>query len=106
MSFKTRKTFRLEAKAFETGASPAGGHCPDFRFRFCPPNFWPEKTLKFVISARKSLRILAKTFIFGDHLFLAGKNVEICDFGQKKPSNWISAKTFLFFIFWRIPDFH
>ena len=26
--------------------------------------FWPEKTLKFVISARKSLRISAKTFFF------------------------------------------
>ena len=30
--------------------------------------FWPEKTFKFVISARKSLRISAKTFLFGDHL--------------------------------------
>ena len=50
--------------------------------------FWPEKLLKFVISAKKSLRISAKTFFFvcfGDHLFLAGKTAKICDFGQKKP---------------------
>ena len=26
--------------------------------------FWPEKTFKFVISAKKSLRISAKTFFF------------------------------------------
>ena len=48
------------------------------RFISCPPLgifwggisccFWPEKTFKFVISARKSLRISAKTFFFGDHL--------------------------------------
>ena len=30
--------------------------------------FWPEKPFKFLISARKSLRILAKSFLFGDHL--------------------------------------
>ena len=42
---------------------------------------------KFVISARKSLRISAKTcFFFGDHLLLAGKDVKIGDFGHKKPS--------------------
>ena len=35
--------------------------------------FWLEKTLKFVISARKSLRISEKTYFFGDHLLLAGK---------------------------------
>ena len=44
--------------------------------------------LKFVISAKKSLRFSAKTFFFGggDHLLLARKNVKICDLGQKKPS--------------------
>ena len=58
------------------------------RFFSCPPHgiflggrIWcssAEKTLKFVISARKSLRISAKTFFFffffGDHLFLGGKS--------------------------------
>ena len=46
------------------------------RFISCPQRyffgrkkllFWPEKTFKFVISARKSLRISAKIF-FGDHM--------------------------------------
>ena len=60
-----------------------GGALPP-RFSFLPPlpppdlflaphgnfwggkscSFWPEKTFEFVISARKSLRISAKTFIF------------------------------------------
>ena len=58
-----------------------GEHCPP-DFRFCPPPpdlfvaphgiflggksccFWPEKPFEFVISARKSLRISAKTFFF------------------------------------------
>ena len=57
-----------------------GGNAP--RFSFLPPRFiscpstiffgrnkWPERTFKFVISARKNLRILTKTFFFfGDHL--------------------------------------
>ena len=107
-----------------------GGHCPRFsflpppppRFISCPPPpppiyflpphgiflggksccFWPEKTLKFVISTRKSLRISAKTFFFlflGDHLLLAGKNVKICDFGQKKPSDFGEDLFFLSEIF-------
>ena len=41
--------------------------------------FWPEKPFKFLFSARKSRRILVKTFFFlfflGDHLFLAEKTV-------------------------------
>ena len=80
------------------GASPAGGQggqcTPDFRFCPPPPNFflaphgifleevwcfWAEKTLKFAISARKSLRILAKTLFFLDHLLFGRK---ICDFGE------------------------
>ena len=108
----------------------AGGQCPH-DFRFCPPDFflaptvflggrswcfWVEKTLKVAISARKSLRISAKTFFFffyGDHLLLAEKFVisarkslrisaktfffclrspafglKICVFGQKKPSHF------------------
>ena len=81
---------------------------------FLPPNgiflggkiccFWPEKTFKFVISARKSLWISAKTFF----LFL-----EITCFRPEKTfksvisarkSLRISAKTFFFY--WRSPDFH
>ena len=73
-------------------------------FRFCPPIyflpphgifweeevafFWPEKTLKFVISVKKSLRILAKTFFFPFFLRLPGFGRKICDFGQKKPSDF------------------
>ena len=63
-----------------TGASPAGGRgamLPRFsflppRFISCPPQgifwggksccYWPEKTFEFLILARKSLRISAKTF--------------------------------------------
>ena len=66
-------------------ASPAGGQggnaSPIFVFApppppiyFLPPTvfflggrrcfFWPEKTLKFVISVKKSLRISAKTFFY------------------------------------------
>ena len=48
-----------------------------FRFRRRPfffleiTCFWLEKPLKFSISARKSLRISAKTFfLFGDHLII------------------------------------
>ena len=61
---------------------------------FLPPPYffgrsccsWAEKTLKFVISARKSLWISAKTFFF----FLRSRafNRKICDFGQKKPSHF------------------
>ena len=69
-------------------ASPAGGQGGSASpiFVFAPPIyflpfhgiflggksccFWPEKTFKFVTSARKSLRISAKTFylFFGDYL--------------------------------------
>ena len=45
--------------------------------------------VKFVISAKKSLRISAKTFFFGDHLLLVGKFVIL---GRK--SLRISAKIF------------
>ena len=87
-----------------TGASPAGrgrgGYAPPiFVFAspifFLPPHgiflggkkwcFWAEKTFKFVISARKSLRILAKTFLFWRSPAIGRK---ICDFGQKKPSHF------------------
>ena len=48
-------------------------------------SFWAEKTLKFAISARKSLRISAKTFFFWRSPAFGRK---ICDFGQKKPSHF------------------
>ena len=59
----------------------AGGAMPP-RFSFLPPHgiffakscfFWPEKTLKFVISVRKSLRISAKTFFFWRSPVSSGK---------------------------------
>ena len=80
------------------------------RFSFLPPDFFlcpprcffgrkklvffgREKTLKFAILARKSLRISAKTFFFfGDHLLLIGKFVI-----SARKSFRISAKTFFFF---------
>ena len=96
---------------YDSGASPAegqGGQCPS-DFRFCPPDFflapptvflWDEefgvfgrkKRLKVALSARKSLRISAKTFFvffFGDHLLLVGKFVI-----SARKSLLISAKTF------------
>ena len=66
--------------------------------------FWPEKPLRFSISARKSLRISAKTFFF----------LEIICFWSEKPLRFsisarkslrISAKTFFYFYFLRSPVF-
>ena len=84
------------------GTSPAGGNAP--RFLFLTPNlflahhgiflggksccFWAKKTFKFVISARKSLRILAKIFFFWRSPV----------FSQKKPSNFGEDLFFLFFL--------
>ena len=45
--------------------------------------FWPEN-LRF--RPEKAFGNRRKPFFFGDHLVLAGKNVEIGDFCQKKPS--------------------
>ena len=51
--------------------------------------FWAEKTFEFPISAKKSLSISVKTFVFfGDHLILGGKNVRISDFGPKITLNF------------------
>ena len=96
------------------GASPAGGQggqCPP-DFRFCPSDlflappryffklvFLGGKTLKFAILARKSLRISAKTFFFGDYLLFGGK-VAI----SARKSLRISAKTFAFLILILPPD--
>ena len=77
-----------------------GGNAP--RFSFLPPRFisrpphgiflggrscffWLEKTLKFVISVRKSLRISAKTFFF----FRRSPA-----FGRKKTLKFRSKKAF------------
>ena len=101
LSWKKHMLKTLGKIRSSSGASPVGGQGgnapqifvfappPDF---FLPPHgmflggrscfFGAEKTLKFVISARKSLRILAKTFFFRSPAF--GR--KICDFGQKKPS--------------------
>ena len=96
------------------GASQAGGrggNAPQFsfltpRFFSCPPRyfsggrsccFWAEKTLKFAISARKSLRISAKTFFFFWKSPAFGR--KICDFGQKN-----AAKTFALPILILPPD--
>ena len=51
----------------------AGGHCPPI-FVFVPPDLFLSPPRYFF--GRKKL------------LFLAGKNVKICDFGQKKPSDF------------------
>ena len=61
--------------------------------------FWGEKTIKFAISARKSLRISAKTFFFWRSPAFGQK---ICDFGQKKPSDFGEDLFFFFEItcFW------
>ena len=91
----------IRAPFWRVASGGAGGAMlPDFRF--CPPDlflaaptvffwekeivvFWPEKTLKFVISVRKRLRISAKTFFF---LRSPGFGRKICDFDQKKPSDF------------------
>ena len=71
------------------GASPAGGRgsiAPSI-FVFAPPRFICCSPRYFF--GRKKL------------LFLTGKTVWICDFGQKKPSDF-GEDVF----FWRSPDFH
>ena len=103
MIFKSQ-SFAVALFDLNTGASPAGGRgAMPPRFFSCPPHgiflggrsccYWAEKTLKFAISARKSLGISAETnFFFGDHLLLVGK------FGiSARKSLRISAKTSFFF---------
>ena len=81
----------------DVASGGAGGQCPP-DFRFCPPIyflpphgiFWVvvfgrKKTSKFVISARKSIRISAKTFFTLKFVISARKSLRI------------SAKTFFFF---------
>ena len=66
-------------------ASPAGGQrgqCP-LDFCFCPPDFF--LALPRCFFGRKKL------------VFLGGKNVKICDFGQKKPSDF--GEDLFFFLF-------
>ena len=82
----------------------AGGQCPPDFFLAFPRYFfgrsccfWVEKTLKFAISARKSIRISAKTFFFWRSPAFGRK---ICDFGQKQPSDFGEDH-----FFWRSPAF-
>ena len=99
--FKTQKKHKSLlyllncAKACNEFAGPISasmpGASPDFRF--LPPDSFLAP-LSGIFFGRKKL------------LFLGGKNVKICDFGQKKPSDF--AKTFFFFFFfffWRSPAF-
>ena len=75
----------VDCMDLRAGASPAGkqgGQCPP-DFRFCPPNFFLAPPQNFF--GRKKL------------LLLGGKNVKICDFGQKKPSDF-GEDLFLFFL--------
>ena len=104
LSCKISQQFFCLVDTRRVASGGAGGQCaPDFRF--CPPDFflaplgiflggrcycfWAEKTLKFAISARKSLRISAKTFFFFWRSPAFGR--KICDFGQKKPSDFSEA---------------
>ena len=88
ISFKIRVWYCLgmaivQCVLYRRVASGGAGGAMPLRFSFLPPLspiyflpphgifwggisccFWPEKTFKFVISARKSLRISAKTFSF------------------------------------------
>ena len=56
--------------AYASGASPVGGQCSPI-FVFAPPDFF-----------------LAPPRYFFKLMCLGGKNDEICDFGQKKPSDF------------------
>ena len=72
--------------------------------------FWPEKPHKFSNSARKSLRISAKTFFFLFFFFFwrpavfGRKTAWIFDFGLKKPLDFGEDLLFYFY-FWRPPVF-
>ena len=66
------------------GGGGAGGQCPPIFVFASPINFLPPR----YFFGRKKL------------LFLAGKNVEICDFRQKKPSDFgEDLYLFIFFFF-------
>ena len=75
----------------------AGGAMPP-RFSFLPPRFslLPPPPDFFLAPSR---------YFFGRKklVFLGGKNVKICDFGQKKSSDF-GEDLFIFF-FWRSPTF-
>ena len=68
------------------------GQCPP-DFRFCPPRFFFLPPDFFSYPPR---------YFFGRKklVFLGGKNVKICDFGQKKPSDFGED-----LFFWRSPAF-
>ena len=67
-----------------------GGQCPQI-FVFGPPDFFLALPRYFF--GRKKL------------LFLGGKNVKICDFGQKQPSDFGEDLFFSFLFFCRSPAF-
>ena len=76
-------------KVYATGTSPAGGaggQCSPI-FVFAPPDFF-SCPLHGIFFGKKKL------------LILGGKNVKICDFGQKKPSDFGED-----LFFWRSPAF-
>ena len=88
------ETLRRWTQGRRVASGGAGGAMP-LQFSFLPPPpiyflpphgiflgrscfFWPEKTLKFVTSVRKSLRISAKTFFFSEiTCFWPEENVKI-----------------------------
>ena len=53
-----------------------------FFFFWRSPEIGRKKTFEFRISAETSLRILAKTFFFGDHLILGGENLWISELSE------------------------
>ena len=61
----------------------------------------PPQTIKFEITAEKSVSISVKTFFFEDHLILGGKKFELEISAEKSVS--ISVKTV--FLFRRSADF-
>ena len=86
LNARVKEKYELNA-----GASPAegqGGSAP--RFSFLPPPIY-FLSPHGIFLGRKTL------------LFLAGKNVKICDFGQKNPSDF--GEDLLFCFFWISPNF-
>ena len=59
----------------------------------------PPQTFELAKLEEKSPWILAKTFFFGDHLILGGKNLWILDFGRKIALNFGEDLFFYLFFF-------
>ena len=58
----------------------------------------PPQTSELAKLDEKSVSISVKTFFFGEHLILGGKNLWICDFGRKITINF-SEDLFIFYFF-------